>query len=240
MYKIEQVTERILFLDVETVCMTETYDELSDRMKHLWGKKSYKFQEGDKTALPEDLYFEKAAIQAEFGKIICISCGYLQLENNELQIKTKSFYGHDEYIILTDFAKMLDQFFSKKDRKVCTHNGREFDIPYIGRRMLVNRIPLPQVLDIQGKKSWQVDFIIDTQELWKFGDMKAFTSLDLLAAIFNIPSPKDDIDGSQVSTVYWKQGNLERIKTYCEKDVLTTAQVFLSMNGLPIVKQKEE
>lgn len=235
MYNLGHVVEKILFLDVETVCGEKSYDALDERMQKLWNKKSDKFQNADKSLLPSDLYFEKAGIQAEFGKIICISCGYIQIENNELKIKTKSFYGEDEYILLTDFGNMLTNFFSKETaaKKVCTHNGKEFDIPYICRRMLINGVELPKILDIAGKKTWNIDFIIDTQELWKFGDMKAFTSLDLLAAIFNIPSPKDDIDGSEVSRVYWIEENLERIKTYCEKDVLTTARVFMALNQLP-------
>lgn len=235
MYNINQVLEKIVFLDVETVCATPSYEELPERMKPLWDKKSSKFQNIEKTLKAEDLFFEKAAIQAEFGKIICISCGYLQIEDGKMNMKMKSFYGHDEYIILTEFSEMINHFFAKDTatKKICTHNGREFDIPYLCRRMLINRVELPKLLDIAGKKTWNVDFILDTQDLWRFGDMKAYTSLDLLAALFGIPSPKDDIEGSEVSRVYWKENNLERIKVYCEKDVKTTAQVFLAMNQLP-------
>lgn len=238
MYILNQVLEKILFLDVETVCVAETFEELPERMQELWVKKSNKFQNADKSLDPVELYFEKAGIQAEFGKIICISVGYLILEDGKMQMKTKSYYGHDEYSLLVEFAEVINHFFSKDPtiKKICTHNGKEFDIPYICRRMLVNRVPLPKTFDIAGKKTWNIDFILDTQELWKFGDMKASTSLDLLAAIFGIPSPKDDIDGSEVSRVYWKEHNLERIKTYCEKDVVTTAQVFLALNQLPLLK----
>lgn len=238
MYHLNQVAEKILFLDVETVCGESDYELLPDRMKKLWDKKSDKFQNADKSLSIADLYFEKAGIQAEFGKIICISCGYIQMENNELHIKTKSFYGHDEYILLTDFASMINNFFAKDSnlKKVCTHNGKEFDIPYICRRMLVNGVEMPKTFDIAGKKTWNIDFILDTQELWKFGDMKAYTSLEMLACLFNIPSSKDDIDGSEVSRVYWKENNLERIKIYCEKDVRTTASVFLALNQLPKLK----
>ncbi|MBX7241403.1 MAG: ribonuclease H-like domain-containing protein [Bacteroidia bacterium] len=241
MYNIHQVIEKVIFLDVETVCMTPSYAELPERMKPLWDKKASKFQNPEKSLNVEDLFFEKAAIQAEFGKIICISCGYLILEEGKMVMKTKSFYGHDEYILLNDFAEMVNTFFAKdvQVKKFCTHNGKEFDIPYICRRMLINRVKLPKLLDIAGKKTWNVDFILDTQDLWRFGDMKAFTSLDLLSAVFGIPSPKDDIEGSEVSRVYWVENNLERIKTYCEKDVKTTAQVFLAMNQLPLLPKEE-
>ncbi|MFN0201360.1 MAG: ribonuclease H-like domain-containing protein [Bacteroidia bacterium] len=241
MYDISQVIQKILFLDVECVCLEEKFEELSPRMQQLWTKKAEKFRNADNAhATAAELFFEKAAIQAEFGKIICISCGYIVMEEGQLKMKMKSFSHHDEYILLEEFSQMLNQWFdkSKQGRKVCTHNGREFDIPYIGRRMLINRMPLPAILNIQGKKSWNIDFILDTQELWRFGDNKAFTSLDLLAAIFNIPSPKDDIDGSQVSRVYWETKDLKRIQTYCEKDVMTTANVFLSMNGLPNISSE--
>lgn len=238
MYILNQVLEKILFLDVETVCMPESFDEMSEKMQELWVKKSYKFQNAEKSLDPVELYFEKAGIQAEFGKIICISVGYLILEDGKMQMKTKSYYGHDEYSLLVEFAEVMNNFFAKDAsiKKLCTHNGKEFDIPYICRRMLVNRVPLPKTFDIAGKKPWDIQFILDTQEMWKFGDLKATTSLDLLAAIFGIPSPKDDIDGSEVSRVYWKEHNLERIKTYCEKDVVTTAQVFLALNQLPLLK----
>lgn len=241
MFNLNQVTDKILFLDVETVCGEPAFTDLSERMQELWKKKSYKFQNADHSLVPEELYFEKAGIQAEFGKIICISCGYIHIEDGVMKIKTKSYYGHDEYILLTEFSGMINSFFAKDGsiKKVCTHNGKEFDIPYICRRMLINGIELPKLFDIAGKKTWNIDFILDTQELWKFGDMKAFTSLDLLAAIFNIPSPKDDIDGSEVSRVYWKENNLERIKTYCEKDVRTTAQVFLALNQLPRLAEEK-
>jgi DNA polymerase elongation subunit (family B) len=238
MFSLNQILEKVLFVDVETVSMTASYDELPDRMKPLWDKKSDRFQNAEKSLSSADLFTEKAGIFAEFGKIICISCGYLHIENDQMEMKMKSFYGHDEYIILSKFADMVNHFFSKDapTKKFCTHNGKEFDIPYICRRMLINNIEMPKTFDIAGKKTWNIDFILDTQDLWKFGDMKAYTSLDLLATVFGIPSPKDDIAGHEVSGVYWTTQDVERIKTYCEKDVKTTAQVFLAMNQLPRLK----
>ena len=196
--------ENILFLDVETVACVQDFNDLDDRFKDLWAKKiRYHIEKEKKT--PEEL-FEKAAIWAEFGKIVCISVGYIILKNRERTFRIKSFYGHNEKNLLENFAFLLNNHFNKEKHLLCAHNGKEFDFPYIARRMLVNRVKLPRLLDISGKKPWEVKHI-DTLELWKFGDYKHYTSLDLLAAIFNIPSPKTQIDGSMVSKIYWEQGD---------------------------------
>ena len=235
MYTRDQI-EQILFLDIETAGLVKSYEDLSPRMQELWNKKSKRYQRSEEEKLPEELYFEKAGIHAEFGRVVCISCGYLRFEEQGKgpSIKIKSFYGADEKKILEEFGEMVDRFMQKHNRFLCAHNGKEFDFPFIGRRCLINGIPLPEALDVQGKKPWETKFI-DTMELWKFGDFKSYTSLDLLAAVFDIPSPKDDIDGSQINEVFWYQNAHERIMTYCEKDVKTTAQVLLKMNGLPTI-----
>ncbi|MDD3772660.1 MAG: 3'-5' exonuclease [Weeksellaceae bacterium] len=211
---------KILFLDIETVPMVENWAELPENMQNLWTKKVEKQLTENETA--EDFYGKRAGVMAEFGKIICISCGYITTEET---LKIKSFYGDDEKLILEEFAQLLTKSFSKKDTYLCAHNGKEFDFPYLARRMLINGIVLPSALNLQGKKPWEIPHL-DTMELWKFGDYKHYTSLNLLAAIFDIPTPKDDIDGSQVAEVYYKEHDLERIKIYCEKDVLTVAQIF--------------
>ncbi len=220
--------ENILFLDIETVGQVHDYNNLDERFKELWAKKMrWHIQKEEKTA--EELY-DKAAIWAEFGKVVCISAGYMVSKNGERAFRIKSFYGHNEKHLLDNFAFLLNTHFNKDKHLLCAHNGKEFDFPYIARRMLVNGIKLPKQLNIAGKKPWEVKHI-DTLELWKFGDYKHYTSLDLLAAIFNIPSPKTQIDGSMVNKIYWEQGDLPKIADYCQKDVITIFKLFLCLKG---------
>ena len=226
--------DEILFLDIETVPQYKSFEELSDRFKNLWDKKSSLFRKPEETAVE---VYNRAGIYAEFGKIVCISTGYLYLNEKEQCLRLKSYFGHDEKESLLDFAQMLNTFSKKKNVQLCAHNGKEFDFPYIARRMLINGITLPRVLDIAGKKPWEIGFV-DTMELWKFGDYKSYTSLELLASIFNIPTPKDDIDGSMVGNVYWNDNDLSRIVKYCEKDVLTIAQLFLRYKGDVLLDEK--
>ncbi len=228
-------SENVLFLDIETVPAFPEYSQMSDRMQKLWDKKSERFSSYNNTpnelASSEQLY-ARAGIYAEFGKIICISVG--AFFKGEFRIK--SFSGHDEKMLLTEFAELLNKRYNRPEHLLCAHNGKEFDFPYIARRMLVVGISLPKILDLAGKKPWEVNHL-DTMELWKFGDYKNYTSLDLLAAIFNITTPKDDIDGSQVAEVYYKDNDLARIVNYCTKDVLTVAQVFRSYRGEPLIEE---
>ncbi len=217
--------KKILFLDVETVPMVPEFELLPDAFKELWSKKADRIRvDQDKTA--EELFNERAGIYSEFGKIVCISAGFFFEENHDLKFRCKAFYSDNETQLLAEFAEMLNLSFNAPDSYLCGHNAREFDFPYIARRMLVNRIPLPDVINLQGKKPWEVTHL-DTMELWKFGDYKNYTSLALLAAVFGIPTPKDDIQGSDVARVYWHERDLERIAVYCNKDVVTTARLYL-------------
>ena len=220
---------KILFLDIETVSQKKTFDELEERMQKLWAHKAEQIGKGDEEATPESLY-ERAAIYAEFGKIVCISVGFF----NGNRFRLKSFYSHDEKALLAEFADMLNKHYDSPYAQLCAHNGKEFDFPYIARRMMINGIQIPKILQVAGKKPWETNFI-DTMELWKFGDYKTFTSLDLLCAILDIPTPKDDINGSEVGRVYWQENDLERIKTYCQKDVLAIAQLMRRYNYLPLI-----
>lgn len=226
---------KILFLDIETVPQTDDWNHLSERTQHLWEKKTH-FQRHNDEISPEEFYHDRAGILAEFGKIVCISCGVVI---NDSYIHLKSFYGHDEQKILNDFNSMLVESFFKPDHLLCAHNGKEFDFPYIARRMLINQIEIPNILNLFGKKPWEVQHI-DTMELWKFGDYKNFTSLELLADLFEIPTPKDDIDGSQVAKVYYQDNDVERIKKYCEKDVITLINVFRKMRYESSIGLKED
>lgn len=207
----------VLVLDIETVPQYSTHAELPDNFKKLWDLKTLN-QRKEETA--EDFY-ERAGIWAEFGKIICISVGIFT-GGNANGLRIKSFAGHDEKELLERFSKMLSAQVSTL--VLCAHNGKEFDFPYLCRRMLINGLKLPSQLEISGKKPWEINHL-DTMELWKFGDYKSYTSLNLLTTIFNIPTPKDDIDGSMVGQVYWKDNQLDRISTYCQKDVIATAQL---------------
>jgi len=233
--------ENILFIDIETASGAPEYNALDTRMQTLWDRKAQRYmRNSDSPSSPEILYTEKAGIHAEFGKIVCISCGYLRFDSEKGQetpplMKLKSFYGTDEQALLVQFKDIVQKFMRKEGRNLCAHNGKEFDYPYIARRCIVNSLPIPEPLRIEGKKPWEVQ-LLDTMELWKFGDYKAYTSLDLLTAILDIPSPKEDLDGSQIGHVYWQEKDYERIKTYCEKDVLTTAQVMLRMSRLPMAQ----
>ncbi|MBP9186610.1 MAG: 3'-5' exonuclease [Bacteroidia bacterium] len=219
---------KTLVLDIETVPQYPNYQQVPENWQKLWDKKSV-FIRKDDNQTSADIY-PRAGIYAEFGKIICISVGFFNRSGNFWQFRIKSFYGDDEKILLEEFATMLNRHFDDPENLLCAHNGKEFDFPYLCRRMIINQIEIPRILNIIGKKPWEVNHL-DTMELWKFGDFKNFTSLELLAATLNIPTPKDDIDGSQVWTVYWNDNDLERIKTYCQKDIITVAQLILKFRG---------
>lgn len=233
----------ILFLDIETVPAQPDFEDLNEEMQELWGIKCRTILRKPAGEEPEydemaALYRERAGIYSEFGKIICISVGILARhpDSNEPLLRLKSFTNHVEAALLDDFCDLLNKRFSNPDKfALCGHNIKEFDIPYICRRILLNQLPFPRMLDIAGKKPWETKHLLDTMELWKFGDIKNYTSLRLLAAIFDFPSPKDDMDGSDVAGVYWEERDLDRIATYCEKDVLATVQLFLKMKRLPIL-----
>jgi len=225
--------EDVLFLDIETVPGASSYDLLDPLMKALWDKKSKQFRSAEQTS--GDVY-ERAGIYSEFGKIICISVGMI-VEKNPFRFRLKSFYGNEEKPLLADFSVMLSKFSkSNKEALLCAHNGKEFDYPYIARRMIINGLIIPEILDNAGKKPWEIK-LLDTMDLWKFGDYKNYTSLDLLTSILGIPSPKDDIDGSMVAGIYYAENDLGRIVRYCEKDVLAIAQVLLRFKNLPCLEE---
>jgi 3'-5' exonuclease len=224
----------ILFLDIETVSQYENYQQLPDDWKELWDFKASILNRNKEEETSATVY-PRAGIYAEFGKIICISCGYLQGDAEDRKMVIKSFSGEDEKKILRDFSEMLDKWKSDPEKFLCAHNGKEFDYPYICRRMVINGITIPEILRIAGRKPWEVRHL-DTLELWKFGDYKNYTSLKLLAKVLGIPSPKDDIDGSMVNEVYWVDKNVDRIVEYCQKDVITLTQVLLRFHCQPLIK----
>lgn len=224
----------ILFLDIETVPQYAEYEHVPAEWKELWSKKAEIILRNREDDTAETIY-NRAGIYAEFGKIVCITCGIILGSANEKKLLLKSFYGDNEQILLYEFSEMIRKWSGNDPKYLCAHNGKEFDFPFMCRRMIINGLTIPTVLNSSGKKPWEVNHL-DTMDLWKFGDFKNYTSLNLLATALGVPTPKDDIDGSMVWEVYWKEKNLERIVTYCQKDVVTVAQVFLRMMGEPSIK----
>jgi hypothetical protein len=216
--------DNILFLDIETVPETEHFSDLDSDFQELFAHKTQYQRKEDVS--PEEFY-ERAGIWAEFGKIICISVGYFTQKSGERQFRVTTFQG-DEERILIDFSNLINNHFNLPQHVMCGHNVKEFDFPFIARRMLIHGIKIPDKLNLMGKKPWEVPHL-DTLELWKFGDYKHFTSLKLLTKVLGVPSPKDDIDGSEVAKVFYKDKDIDRIATYCEKDVIAVAQIILKL-----------
>mgnify|MGYP003650565846 CR=1 FL=1 len=226
--------EHVLFLDIETVPQYPDYNNLDETAKVLWEQKT-KYQRKEDVS-PEEFY-DRAGIWAEFGKIVCISVGYFKMKGDIRNFRVTSFHG-DEATLLKEFKTLLQTHFNKPQHILCAHNGKEFDFPYIARRMIIHGISLPFKLNLFGKKPWEVPHL-DTLELWKFGDYKTFTSLKLMAHVLGIPSPKDDIDGSDVRDVYYEENDIDRIITYCEKDTITVAQIFLKLRNEALLEEDE-
>lgn len=228
--------EKVLFLDIETVPQVYEFENLGEKAKELFKSKT-RFMQNDEKSF-EQLYADRGGILAEFGKIVCISVGYVKSTPEGSEIRKKSYCHDDEETLLKQFKGLLDEHYDTPDCVLCGHNAKEFDFPYICRRMLINGIALPKALNLAGKKPWEIGHL-DTMEMWKFGDFKAYTSLALLCHVFDIPTPKDDISGSDVARVYYEDNDLERIKEYCEKDVVALIQLFAKMRGEAVVEEKE-
>lgn len=230
--------EDLIIIDIETASIHPDFQHMDDVWKNLWEEKVAR-------SLPEkitaaEFYPLRAGVMAEFSKIICISMGYFNREES-LHMRVKSFYGHDEGVLLKGFLATLNKIENINNNWCFAgHNIKEFDIPFICRRLLVNGIALPKYLDFQNMKPWETN-IVDTFQYWRFGDYKNFTSLKLLAATMGVPSPKDDIDGSMVGELYWsgdeeqRASNLKRIAVYCQKDVVTTGNIILRFKNLEMV-----
>ena len=226
----------ILFLDIETVPQHDGHENMPPEWKTLWEHKASYLIRNKETETAQTIY-PRAGIYAEFGKIVCISCGVIVGTGADKKIVIKSFCGDDEKMVLQQFCEMINKWSADNNKFLCAHNGKEFDFPYLCRRMVVNHMAIPSMLQMAGKKPWEIPHL-DTMELWKFGDFKSYTSLNLLAHTLGINTPKDDIDGSKVHEVYWKEKNMSRIVTYCQKDVVTVAQIFLRMQGESLIKDE--
>lgn len=226
--------KNILFLDIETVGQTTDYNGLDERLKKQWARKA-SFLKKDQDITDEQLFLDRAGIYAEFGKVVVIGLGYFHEEDGELQLRTKALSGDDEKELLLQFKGLLGKM--APDVRLCAHNGREFDFPYLSRRMLINGIALPTALNLSGKKPWEVNHL-DTMDMWKFGDWKSYTSLDLLATIFGIESSKTDMDGSMVNAVYHEDKDLKKIAKYCLQDVVVTAKLYTKLLTLELPEIK--
>lgn len=236
---------KVLVFDIETVSGVRSYEELNPTMQKLWNIKSEQIQrrtEESERLSPEENFTAMAGIYAEFGKIVCISVGAFRRDKDsgEYHLHLKSYYSDDEKLLLEEFSAMLNKgYHNSYEHILCGHNIREFDVPYICRRLIIKRMPLPALLDIQGKKPWETKHLLDTLDMWKFGDYKNYTSLKLLCGVFDIPTPKDDIDGSEVGRTYWQEDDLKRIEVYCKKDVLATAQLLLRYKLMDLLRDEQ-
>jgi uncharacterized protein YprB with RNaseH-like and TPR domain len=224
----------LLILDIETVSQQPDYQKLDEEWQELWSKKVGALNNPE---IDASANYDRAAIYAEFGKIVCIGLGIFHYSDGQLQLRVKSIHNDNEKVILEEFSELLNKHYASDQHQLVAHNGKEFDFPYINRRLLINGLKIPKILDLAGKKPWEVKHL-DTMELWKFGDYKNYTSLAVLAKCFGIPSPKDDIDGSMVGHTYWQQNDLERIAVYCKKDIVTTAQILLKFKNSPLLSQE--
>ena len=226
---------KILFFDIETVPQTFEYKELDERGQGLWDRKTRFIQERENLNAEE--VYEKAGIYAEFGKVVCVSLGFVLQKEGETQIRIKSIANEEEIVLLQEFLDLLNSYYNSPDFLFCAHNGKEFDIPFLCRRILINNLKIPYMLNVSGKKPWEIKHL-DTMELWKFGDFKNYTSLDLLTYVFKIPTPKDDMDGSQVAKVFYQDKDLDRIIQYREKDVVATIQLFRKYQGDSLIDEE--
>lgn len=234
---------RILFIDIETVASYRHFEDMQDSERSLWKSKCLANRWLDSSS-PESayatLYPQKAGILAEFGKIICISVGYMHLDGGMWQAKITAFSDEDEKRVLKEFSELILKNYKSTDQQgICGHNIREFDIPWICRRMMVHRIEIPPFLQVSGKKPWEIKHLLDTLDMWKFGDTKNYTSLKLLMHVLGLPSPKEDIDGSMVNSVYWEEGDLHRITKYCMKDVAAVMQLYCRFIDMPVIHENQ-
>ncbi|GGC10682.1 3'-5' exonuclease [Dyadobacter sediminis] len=224
----------LLLLDIETVAACASYDELPERMQKLWDKKAVSLKKGDDTLSNAEYFYNRSAIYSEFGKIICIAFGaFYWNEKNEIAFKVSSFSGDNEAEVLLQFRTLIEKYPSDQ-LILCAHNGKEFDFPFICRRMLIHGIEIPKALQISGKKPWEI-LHQDTMDMWKFGDYKSYTSLDLLAAVFDIPGSKNEMSGDQVTKVYYEENDLLKISRYCREDVVVMAQLYLRLQNFETV-----
>lgn len=234
---------QLLIIDIETVSQYPGFECMDDSWKQLWQEKVMKILPAGVSAA--EFYLQRAGVMAEFAKIICISVGWLKQDESGVDMFLRSFFGNDEHELLSKFiVAMNERNEGLNDWCFVGHNIKEFDIPFICRRLLVHGLPIPNYLDFQNKKPWETN-LIDTFQYWRFGDYKNYTSLKLLSAVLQVPSSKEDIDGSMVGALYWasdpveQQNNVHRIVAYCQQDVVATGNILLRFKGMSLLNQQQ-
>ena len=233
MYTLDQL-KNIVFFDIETAGSHESLDALQEDnplLATLWSKRCEylreKFEE-NKDLTDEELYLNKAALHPEFNRIVCASFGRIAGDVDSTSMIIKSYSGDDESEILDGIDKVLTKF---NKMNLCGHNIKRFDIPVMGKRFLINGKKLPKSLMIYDSKPWELPFI-DTSDIWSFGAwQEGFASLELIAASLKVPSPKDDIRGEDVHSVFWESSEHSRIAEYCAKDVKVLGDIMLKISG---------
>lgn len=229
--------KHLLFIDIETVSGESSLELVPERLQKEWLRKADRFRiiEGPSDA---ELYFDRAAVYAEFGKIIVIGLGFFHWEEaDEPTFRVRTIHGHDEASVLRQFCTLVEKRYARK-LILCAHNGREFDYPYLCRRMMVHGIPIPRSFWNTHWRRYDSPHL-DTMDYWKFGDFKNYTSLELLAALFGIPSSKDTLSGSEVNTAYYHKNNLISIAQYCREDVVVLAQLYLRYHQMELLEEKQ-
>jgi len=218
---------KLLFLDIETVGIEEDLDSLHITFPHLskmWGETGYDYckrRYPNEDLYSNEMFIKKAALLPEFGKIVCASVGFISPNG---QIKLDSFVG-DEKDILGNICELFNSV-DKLGFKICGHNIKNFDLPYIGKKMLVHGITLPKILPTYNDKPWETK-VVDTKEVWGFNSYIGLSSLDLICASLDVESPKNgDLKGDLLHQFYYSEKkDINKIKEYCEKDVEATIKL---------------
>lgn len=242
-------TYQLGFVDTETIPGYKDFNDMPEELARMYERKfghELANNDPDKFDNFEDHYRARAALYPEFGKIVCLVIGVIFVDDKDKQekLKLKTLCGRHEDKLLAEAAPIIDKFDS-----LVGHNSKEFDFPYLCKRFYVHGIQLPQILNIAGKKPWEVS-LIDTMELWRFGSFKGSTSLELFAHCLGLPSPKQDMTGADVAKVYYemfdhmKDGELpfeaesaaiQKIGKYCQGDVVTLANCYRKLKYQSVI-----
>lgn len=228
---------KILFLDIETVGISEDYDTCESDNPEI-AQQFSKYFDWFQKRFPEDanvdidaknfMFRRRTALVPEFAKIVCVSVSFV---TDKGDIKSQTFSGDDEKKVLLDSQTLLERC-GKLGFYLCGHNLKNFDIPMLAKRMVINGLLPPSILPSYDTKPWEIK-AIDTKEIWQFGSYTSIGSLDLMCTCLDIPSPKDgEITGEKVHDAYWNDGKLKEIAEYCERDVKVLVDVIKKLKEL--------
>jgi 3'-5' exonuclease len=225
---------KILFLDIETVGGCKNYQSCKKDNPKI-AKQFLKYIDWFQKRFPEDssltvdeIFLRRASLVPEFSKIICVSAAFV---TDKDEVKIQSFFGDDERQLLKDCQKLLDRC-GKLDFYLCGHNLKNFDIPMLAKRMIINGIMPPSILPSYDTKPWEIK-AIDTKEIWQYGAYTSIGSLDLLCSTMDIPTPKNgEVSGDNVHKSYWEDNKLKEIEDYCQKDVLVLIDIIKKLKNL--------